>query len=1217
MEVLALLVALPLAVAALVIARKAAARSENAAKELSHLKGVLENLARSVAELRKQGVAQPAATSPTPVPEPIVTQPEPVVTPPPAYTAPAVTTAPPQVPDVAPEPVTPLVPPPPPFVETPVDQPAAAATAAEPLPDVPVLPPPPPPPPPPSFTPPKKPSSWRTFDWEGLVGVKLFTGMGAIMIVLATILLLKYSADQGFLRPPIRAAMGLLAGAILIFVCELRIARNYRITANSLHGTGIAILYATLFAAYARWHLIPATLDFGLMIVVTAVAVWLSIRRESVFIALLGLIGGFATPAMLSTGENRPVGLFTYLLLLNIGLAWVGVRRRWTVLTGTSLVFTALYQWIWIGKFLTASQLPLAAGIFVVFALAAAVSLWLGRRSDGEQPMFDNIAVAGAALPLLFAAYMSAVPAYGSHYNILFGFLLLICGGLAAIGFTRGPAWLHTLGAVTTLLVFAIWRGTSFSAASWPAILGWTSAFVALYLGVAVRWKTPAVYAAPVLLFLFPTFVAGGAAFAAKPGLLFTVLFLLLAGVAAYAVAFEEGLAYYIGTFAALAAEALWSNEYLSKERLIPALGLYGVFALFYLGVPVIAQRLKRKLEPQGAFIALVLLSITMLFFLDGRRIADASLWGLTLLLAVLNAGALLQAHKVRFPILSILAAILSWLVIAVWWSAATITAAVLPALLAVGAFGVLIIVGNVWARSGTTETAPTFESSIYMALAGHLFLLFVATQKTLAFPPWPLFGVLFLLQLALGIAALWLRRERLLTAGSGASQVVLLAWATQTKIEPRPNVDLVAVLALVAMTLVWYRLDRRFSESVIVAAFAGQFAAMAAGEFARPYLFGTLLVTHVLILLALLLAAWISERQIVVTIAAITTTIALLDIKAEPWHQLAFAGAIYALFLAYPLLLGARAKRSLHPYLGAVLFSATFFGLAYNALVDLGYKRFIGALPVFQAVLLLVLLLRLLQIDRPTKDMVGQMLSRLALMAAAALAFITLAIPLQLDNEWITISWALEGAALIWLFGRIPHRGLLLWGGGLLAVTFVRLTLNPAVLSYHPPQRAAILNWYLYTYLVAAATMFVGGVLMPATYKRVVGALHSAGTLLLFFLVNIEIADYYSSGPTLTFNFFSSSLSQDLSYTLAWAVFAIGLLIAGIMLHSRAARVAAILLLVVTILKCFLHDLARLGGLYRIGSLFGLAVSLVFVGLLLQKFVMRRTEPPEAPAAS
>jgi uncharacterized membrane protein len=190
------------------------------------------------------------------------------------------------------------------------------------------------------------------------------------------------------------------------------------------------------------------------------------------------------------------------------------------------------------------------------------------------------------------------------------------------------------------------------------------------------------------------------------------------------------------------------------------------------------------------------------------------------------------------------------------------------------------------------------------------------------------------------------------------------------------------------------------------------------------------------------------------------------------------------------------------------------------------------------------------------------------------------------------------------------------MWGGGLMAAAFVRLTLNPEVWEYQPRAHVAVFNWYLYTYLVGAAAMYAGGYFMPAVYKKAMAALHSAATILLFFLLNIEIADFFSTGSVLTFNFFSSSLKEDLAYTIWWALFAVGMLIAGIMLHNRAARVAAIFLLVATILKCFLHDLARLGGLLRVASLLGLAASLVLVGLLLQKFVLRhRDEPPEAPA--
>src|SRR5207302_4706245 len=214
--------------------------------------------------------------------------------------------------------------------------------------------------------------------------------------------------------------------------------------------------YATLFATYALWHLAAAAVVFGAMFVVTAVEVALSIRRDSIFISLLGLLGGFATPALLSTGENRPIGLFSYLLLLNIALAWVAMVKRWPLLTAISIAFTVIYQWTWTARFLTAGQLPLAAGIFVLFAVAAAAALWVRRQRDGAQDTFDRAAVAAAALPLVFAVFTAAVPAYGARYNVLFTFLLLITAGLAIVARKRGPQWLNVLGGLTTLLVFAV-----------------------------------------------------------------------------------------------------------------------------------------------------------------------------------------------------------------------------------------------------------------------------------------------------------------------------------------------------------------------------------------------------------------------------------------------------------------------------------------------------------------------------------------------------------------------------------------------------------------------------------------------------------------------------------------------------------------------------------------------------------------------------------------
>ncbi|MGH3055161.1 MAG: DUF2339 domain-containing protein, partial [Gaiellaceae bacterium] len=279
------------------------------------------------------------------------------------------------------------------------------------------------------------------------------------------------------------------------------------------------------------------------------------------------------------------------------------------------------------------------------------------------------------------------------------------------------------------------------------------------------------------------------------------------------------------------------------------------------------------------------------------------------------------------------------------------------------------------------------------------------------------------------------------------------------------------------------------------------------------------------------------------------------------------------------------------------------------------GHGDVIGVLPLVQAICLLGVLVRLLRVEPADEREQG----RLALVAGAALAFITAAIPLQLDRQWITIGWALEGAALAWLYRRIPHRGLLAWCAGLCVAVFIRLSFNPAVFEYHARGTLPIWNWYLYTYLVAAAALFATARLLRDTndrsddlleylglpkLPRLSDILPAGGTILLFLLLNIEIADFYSTGRALTFNF-SAGLAQDLTYTLGWAMFAIGTLAIGIRRHSRVTRIASLALLVVTVVKCFLHDLWRLGGLYRVGSFVGLAICLALVAVLLQRFVL------------
>jgi uncharacterized membrane protein len=353
----------------------------------------------------------------------------------------------------------------------------------------------------------------------------------------------------------------------------------------------------------------------------------------------------------------------------------------------------------------------------------------------------------------------------------------------------------------------------------------------------------------------------------------------------------------------------------------------------------------------------------------------------------------------------------------------------------------------------------------------------------------------------------------------------------------------------------------------------------------------------------------WPAVGMAAVVPAWVATTMWQLDHPAPgDWRgTLALATVLYALFAAYPLILHRRALKDRGPYLTAILGSVFFFLAARQALIAGQLRSVLGAVPVVEGIVLAFTLRQLLRLEPAGQRDLG----RLALVAASALGFATVAIPVQLTNQWITIGWALEAAALAWLYRRVPHKGLLYGASALMAIVFVRLVLNPEIFAYEPRGSVRILNWYLYAYATCAIAMFAAARWFKPTDDRIVAGapristlLTPAGVVVLFLLLNIEVADFFATGPEITFRF-GTDVAQDLTYTLAWLVFGMALLAVGIYAQNRDGRIAALALIAVTTSKAFLYDLGSLGGLYRVGSLVGLAASLALVALALQKFVL------------
>ncbi len=256
-------------------------------------------------------------------------------------------------------------------------QPPAAEPAPAPVPPrapepVPPRAPEPAPPPPPAPPPRPPPPAWTPPSIERIV-VWIAASAGGLMVVVAALFALSVVIERGWLGPGIRVLGGLIAAAGLL-VAGAATRSKARVAASGLTGAGSAIAFATLYAAFARYHLIPGPLAFAALGITCATTSFAADRQRDRLLAGVGLLGGLLTPILVSTGENRPVALFAYLAVLSVGQLVVAWRRGWAeVALGVVLGVSALFSG-WSAEWWAPDQVPVALGGLLALTLPWAIA---------------------------------------------------------------------------------------------------------------------------------------------------------------------------------------------------------------------------------------------------------------------------------------------------------------------------------------------------------------------------------------------------------------------------------------------------------------------------------------------------------------------------------------------------------------------------------------------------------------------------------------------------------------------------------------------------------------------------------------------------------------------------------------------------------------------------------------------------------------------------
>jgi uncharacterized membrane protein len=318
---------------------------------------------------------------------------------------------------------------------------------------------------------------------------------------------------------------------------------------------------------------------------------------------------------------------------------------------------------------------------------------------------------------------------------------------------------------------------------------------------------------------------------------------------------------------------------------------------------------------------------------------------------------------------------------------------------------------------------------------------------------------------------------------------------------------------------------------------------------------------------------------------------------------------ACYAFYLTLPFgtmrFVGSWRDRDAS-WVTSALIGPAFFLILRDAWLQVLGDAWIGFLPLTQAAVS-ALALQQVRWQFVASDRLEEQrrLNYLALFATIALGFVALAIPLQVGHQWITVSWAVEAAAVWWLFERLPHPALKGFGSVLFAIVGVRLLVNLEVLRYEP-RGLPIFNWLLYTYGIPVLCCLAGAyALRRVEGRRLAPAAVLLALVLTFWLINLEIADAYSAGRFIELDF-SRHLERDLVRSLAWGVYAVALLGLGIWRATPRLRLVSLVFLSLTVGKVFLYDLAMLTGLYRVLSFLALGLALIMVSMIYQRYVPR-----------
>ena len=304
--------------------------------------------------------------------------------------------------------------------------------------------------------------------WELLLGGNWLAIIGVIAVFIGTAFFLKLAFENDWINQTNRILLGVFGGAVFLAIGE--IWRNkYASYFNIITGCGIAILYLTIFSAYALYSMIGYYFAVAFLFVATILAVLQALRNNSITLAVLGVVGAFAAPFVLLAFDGidfmqssvGSVDWLLYIILIDLGVIFLATFRNWSWFTFIALIGSLLSYAVWASEnFDNVSLLVSQGGISVIFLLILGSTMLFNYLWKRPAKGFDYSLILINSAAFLFITYMNM---WDSHREWLGALTIVIAGLYASLSYISYRSRLQNNDFSTFLLgISAVFLGIAF-----------------------------------------------------------------------------------------------------------------------------------------------------------------------------------------------------------------------------------------------------------------------------------------------------------------------------------------------------------------------------------------------------------------------------------------------------------------------------------------------------------------------------------------------------------------------------------------------------------------------------------------------------------------------------------------------------------------------------------------------------------------------------------